>query len=156
MPVPYNLNFELAIMAKNQDDGLQILEQILPVFQPSFNITMNLVDVLGEKRDYPITLTSIDYEDVYEGDFDTRRTLVYTLQFVAKTYLYGPVTDSSVVKKVQVDYSTKLDKTAPREVRYTVEPDPVNAGPDDDFGFSEMTSNFVDAKDWNPVTGLDE
>jgi len=156
MPVPYNLNFELAIMAKNQDDGLQILEQILPVFQPSFNITMNLVDVLGEKRDYPITLTSIDYEDVYEGDFDTRRTLVYTLQFVAKTYLYGPVTDSSVVKKVQVDYSTKLDKTAPREVRYTVEPDPVNAGPDDDFGFSEMTSNFVDAKDWNPVTGQDE
>jgi|TARA_B100001996_G_scaffold127650_1_gene96869 hypothetical protein len=156
MPVPYNLNFELAIMAKNQDDGLQILEQILPVFQPSFNITMNLVDVLGEKRDYPITLTSIDYEDVYEGDFDTRRTLVYTLQFVAKTYLYGPVTDSSVVKKVQVDYSTKLDKTAPREVRYTVEPDPVSAGPDDDFGFSEMTSNFVDAKDWNPVTGQDE
>ena len=156
MPVPYNLNFELAIMAKNQDDGLQILEQILPVFQPSFNITMNLVDVLGEKRDYPITLTSIDYEDVYEGDFDTRRTLVYTLQFVAKTYLYGPVTDSSVVKKVQVDYSTKLDKTAPREVRYTVEPDPVNAGPDDDFGFSEMTSNFVDAKDWIPVTGQDE
>ncbi len=156
MPVPYNLNFELAIMAKNQDDGLQILEQILPVFQPSFNITMNLVDVLGEKRDYPITLTSIDYEDVYEGDYDTRRTLVYTLQFVAKTYLYGPVTDSSVVKKVQVDYSSKLDKTAPREVRYTVEPDPVNAGPDDDFGFSEMTSNFVDAKDWNPVTGQDE
>ncbi len=156
MPVPYNLNFELAIMAKNQDDGLQILEQILPVFQPSFNITMNLVDVLGEKRDYPITLTSIDYEDVYEGDYDTRRTLVYTLQFVAKTYLYGPVTDSSVVKKVQVDYSSKLDKTAPREVRYTVEPDPVNAGPEDDFGFSEMTSNFVDAKDWNPVTGQDE
>ena len=156
MPVPYNLNFELAIMAKNQDDGLQILEQILPVFQPSFNITMNLVDVLGEKRDYPITLTSIDYEDVYEGDYDTRRTLVYTLQFVAKTYLYGPVTDSSVVKKVQVDYSSKLDKTAPREVRYTVEPDPINAGPEDDFGFSEMTSNFVDAKDWNPVTGQDE
>ena len=85
MPIPYNLNFELAIMAKNQDDGLQILEQILPFFQPSFNLTLNLVPTLDEKRDYPVTLTSIDYEDVYEGDYDTRRTLVYTLQFVAKT-----------------------------------------------------------------------
>ncbi len=158
MPVPYNLNFELAIMAKNQDDGLQILEQILPVFQPSFNITMNLVDELGEKRDYPITLTSIDYEDVYEGDYDTRRTLVYTLQFIAKTYLYGPVTDvtGEVIKKVQLDYSTKVDRTAPREVRYSVTPEPITADADDNFGFNELTSTFVDAKDWNPVTGQDE
>ena len=57
MPIPYNLNFELAIMAKNQDDGLQILEQILPFFQPSFNITLNLVPTMDEKRDYPVTLT---------------------------------------------------------------------------------------------------
>ena len=56
MPIPYNLNFELAIMAKNQDDGLQILEQILPVFQPSFNITLNLVPTMDEKKDYPVTL----------------------------------------------------------------------------------------------------
>ena len=67
MPVPYNINFELAILSKNQDDALQILEQILPFFQPSFNITMNLVPELGETKDYPVTLTSIDlYEDVYE------------------------------------------------------------------------------------------
>ena len=158
MPVPYNLNFELAIMSKNQDDGLQILEQILPIFQPSFNITMNLVEEVGEKRDYPITLTSIDYEDVYEGDYDTRRTLVYTLQFVAKTYLYGPVSDVSgeVIKKAIVDYASKTDRTAPREVRYTVEPDPITADADDNFGFNELTSTFVDAKDWNPVTGADE
>ena len=160
MPIPYNLNFELAIMAKNQDDGLQILEQILPVFQPSFNITLNLVPTMDEKKDYPVTLTSIDYEDVYEGDYDTRRTLVYTLQFVAKTYLYGPVQDKSgeVIKKAIIDYSTKqeLAPNAPREIRYQVTPDPETADPDDNFGFNELTSEYVDSKQWNPTTGQDE
>lgn len=158
MPVPYNVNFELSILAKNQDDSLQILEQILPYFQPSFNLTMNLIPDLGEKRDYPITLTSVDYSDEYEGDYDTRRTLIYTLQFVAKTYLYGPLNDATgeVIKKVQVDYATTVDRQAPRELRYTVEPDPLNADPTDDFGFSEFSSHYVDAKDYNPVTGQDE
>ena len=158
MPVPYNINFELAILAKNQDDSLQILEQILPYFHPSFNLTMNLIPDLGEKRDYPVTLTSVDYSDEYEGDYDTRRTLVYTLQFVAKTYLYGPVNDATgeVIKKVQVDYSTNVDRQAPRELRYTVQPDPLTADPTDDFGFNEFTSHFVDSKDYNPVTGQDE
>ena len=124
MPVPYNINFELAILSKNQDDALQILEQILPFFQPSFNITMNLVPELGEVKDYPVTLTSIDYGDEYEGDYDTRRTLIYTLQFIAKTYMYGPVVDKSgeLIKKTIVDYSTDSVRTAPREVRYVATP----------------------------------
>ena len=124
MPVPYNINFELAILAKNQDDSLQILEQILPFFQPSFNMTMNLVPELGEKRDYPVTLQSIDYDDQYEGDYDTRRTLIYTLQFVAKTYIYGPLEDKSgeLITKAIVDYATDAAPTAPREVRYQATP----------------------------------
>ena len=40
VPVPYNIEFELGIIAKSQDDGLQILEQILPYFQPAFNICL--------------------------------------------------------------------------------------------------------------------
>lgn len=124
MPIPYNINFELAILSKNQDDALQIIEQILPFFQPSFNLTMNLVPELGEKRDYPVTLASIDYDDQYEGDYDTRRTLIYTLQFVAKTFLYGPVQDKTgeTITKAIVDYATDSVKTAPREVRYQVTP----------------------------------
>jgi hypothetical protein len=158
MPVPYNISFELGILAKNQDDGLQILEQILPYFQPSFNITMNLVSEIGEKRDFPVTLTSVDYSDDYEGDFDTRRTLIYTLQFVCKTYLYGPISDATdlVIKKAMVDMSTNLDVTAPRELRYTVTPDPITADADDNFGFNEIYSEFTDARDWNPTTGQDE
>ena len=115
---------------------------------------------MDEKKDYPVTLVSIDYEDVYEGDYDTRRTLVYTLQFVAKTYLYGPVQDKSgeVIKKAILDYSTQteLAPNAPREVRYQVTPDPVTADADDNFGFNELTSEFVDSKQWNPTTGQDE
>ena len=119
---------------------------------------MTLVPDLGDKKDYPVTLTSVSYDDEYEGDYDTRRTLIYTLQFVAKTYLYGPVNDSTneVIKKAIVDYSTKVDTSAPREVRYTVQPDPLSSDPGDDFGFNEMTSNYVDAKQYNPVTGQDE
>ena len=158
MPVPYNVDFELAILSKNQDDGLQILEQILPVFQPMFNITVNLVDAIGEKKDFPVTLNSVNYDDDYEGDFTTRRTLIYTLSFTAKTYLYGPVTDvsSKVIKTAIVDTAMKVDTTAPREVRYQVQPDPFTADADDNFGFNEIYSEFTDGKSRNPTTGQDE
>jgi len=125
MPVPYNVSFELSIMSKLSDDALQILEQIIPYFQPSFNITINLIDSIGEKKDVPIVLESINYSDQYEGSFETRRTIVYTLGFTAKTYLFGPVADNpeGLIKKVDVDYYSDTNtKTARRNVRYSVTP----------------------------------
>ena len=125
MPVPYNVGFELSIMSKLSDDALQILEQIIPYFQPSFNITVNLVESIGEKKDIPIVLESVNYSDSYEGSFDSRRILIYTLAFTAKTYLFGPVADSpeGLIKKVDVDYYTNTNTvTAKRNVRYSVTP----------------------------------
>ena len=125
MPVPYNIGFELNILVKLNDDALQIVEQILPYFQPSFNITIDLIDVIGEKRDIPIVLDNISFQDDYEGDFATRRALIYTLNFTAKTYLFGPVSDSSegLIKKVQVDYYASVDtENARRELRYSATP----------------------------------
>ena len=125
MPVPYNVGFELNILVKLNDDALQIVEQILPYFQPSFNVTVDLVNVIGEKRDIPIVLDNISFQDDYEGDFATRRALIYTLNFTAKTYLFGPVSDSSegLIKKVQVDYHASVDtENARRELRYTATP----------------------------------
>ena len=121
MPVPYNLGFELSIFSKLNDDALQIIEQILPYFQPSFNITVNLVKSIGEKRDIPIVLDNISFRDEYEGDFTTRTALIYTLQFTAKTYLFGPVADTSdgIIKKVQVDYAADTAASARRQMRYT-------------------------------------
>jgi len=157
-PVPYNVTFEVNILSKLNDDALQILEQILPYFQPTFNITIDLVDSIGEKRDIPVTLDSVDMQDDYEGNFDTRRALIYTLRFTAKTYLFGPVSDSSdgLIRKVQVDYHTGTDtRTATREMRYTVVPDPIDAEPGDDFGFSETVEIFTDSKEYSSSKGTD-
>ena len=157
MPVPYNLSFELAIISKNQEDGLQILEQILPIFQPHFNMAVKLLPEMSEIRDIPVVLNDVEYEDDYEGNFTTRRAIIYTLQFTAKTYLYGPVSEPKVIKKAITDYNTDVNTTsAPREVRYTVVPNPLSADADDDFGFGETTAVFTDDKKRNPTSGADE
>ena len=158
MPVPYNIGFELNIFSKLNDDALQIIEQILPFFQPSFNLTVDLVDSIGEKRDIPIVLDSIDFQDDYEGSFQTRRALIYTLKFTAKTYLFGPISDSSdgLIRKVQVDTYSSIDtQTAKREMRYTVVPDPIDADPGDDFGFNESWTFLPNSKDYSPTRQTD-
>ena len=157
MPVPYNLDIELYIMAKQSDDALQIVEQILPYFQPDYTLTINDMADMSIKRDIPIILNSIGYEDDYQGDFETRRALIYTLSFTAKFYLYGPVTSSKVIKTVQVDQYTDMpDQSPKREQRVTVTPSPSSADADDDFGFNETTSFFQDAKVRDNTTGDDK
>ena len=154
MPVPYNIGFELNIFTKLNDDALQIVEQILPYFQPSFNLTVDLVSSIGEKRDIPVVLDNISFQDDYEGDFATRRALIYTLNFTAKTYLFGPIAKSTdgLIKKVQTDlYTDTNTQTAKREMRYTATPDPINAEPGDDFGFTESWQDFSDDKNWSPT-----
>jgi hypothetical protein len=157
VPVPYNIDFSLSIIAKNNDDAIQIIEQILPYFQPSFNISINLIENMNEIKDVPIILNNISYEDDYEGDFEKRRAIIYTLTFTAKTYLYGPVTEQKLIKKAITDTYTNMDTVnTPREIRYVVQPDPVDSDIDDDFGFNEIYSEFSDNMKWNPVTGQDE
>ena len=157
MPVPYNIDFELYAMSKNSDDALQIVEQILPYFQPDYTITINDIVQMSSKRDVPIVLTGISYEDNYAGEWTERRAIIYTMSFTAKCYLYGPVISGQVVTKVQVDQYTDSSVNAPkREQRLTVTPDPVSAGMDEDFGFNETSSFFEDAKNYNVETGQDE
>ena len=158
MPVPYNIGFELSIYSKLSDDALQIIEQILPFFHPSFNLTLDLIYSIGEKKDIPIVLDSIDMQDDYEGDFSVRRALIYTLRFTAKSYMYGPIAESTegLIRKVQVDmYTDTNTQTAKREVRYTVTPDPINAEPGDDFGFSEFWEDFSDSKNYSSTQQTD-
>ena len=157
MPVPYNLDFELYILAKQSDDALQIVEQILPYFHPDYTITMNDMAAMGIKKDVPVILNSISYEDDYQGEFQNRRALIYSLSFTAKFYLYGPVTSSSVIKTATVDQYTDLpDQSPKREQRYKVSVDPITADADDNFGFNETSSFFTDAKEADPATGEDK
>jgi len=125
MPVPYNMQFELSIMSKLNDDALQIVEQILPYFQPSYNLSVELVEEIQEKRDIPIILENITMQDDYEGDFTTRRVLLYTLRFTAKTYLFGPATSATkdIIKRATVSYLTGTDTTnTTRELSYSATP----------------------------------
>ena len=103
-PVPYNWDFSLYIFVKNAEDGTQILEQILPYFTPEFTVTMALVSSMGEKRDIPLVLNSVTSEDTYEGDFATRRSIIWTLSFLMKGFLYPSITDNAkVITTSQVD-----------------------------------------------------
>lgn len=101
--VPYNLNFSLFIMAKNQEDALQIVEQILPFFTPAYTVTINAVPEMGIKDDFPLILEGLTYEDDYEGDFATRRSIIYTMSFTVKMNFYGPVKQQGIIKTVQAD-----------------------------------------------------
>jgi hypothetical protein len=125
MPVPYNMSFELSIMTKLNDDMLQIVEQILPYFQPHYVLTIDLVEQIGEKKDIPIVFEGISMQDDYEGNFDTRRALIYTLRFTAKTYLFGPIADASkdIISKVSIGFvAGDATGTPTRDLTYSVEP----------------------------------
>jgi hypothetical protein len=174
MPVPYNLGFELNVLTKTQDDALQIVEQILPFFQPGFTLTIDLVKQIGEKRDIPLILQNISFTDDYEGNYETRRALVYTFTFTAKTYMFGPIADSTdgLIRKVQLDYYSDTNtRTASREMRYRIESkakkdynedgyidqldDPL-IPPGDDFGFTESREFFGDdGKEYSPTRKVD-
>ena len=124
MPVPYNMQFELSIMTKLNDDALQVVEQILPYFQPQYNLTVELVEAIQEKKDIPVILENITMQDDYEGDYSTRRVLLYTLRFTAKTYLYGPATSATtdIIKKATVNYMAGDSTGRNRDVTYSVVP----------------------------------
>jgi hypothetical protein len=152
MPVPYNLRFELGILSKTQDDALQILEQIIPYFQPAFTVTVNLIPEMDEKKDLPIILNNISYEDDYEDDMMKRRSITYTLEFTLKTYFYGPVSNAEIIRKATVFESIGDLDQHKRTIKYTVEPNAITdlnddgivdnlddalLMPGDDFGFNE-------------------
>tara|TARA_Y100000816_G_scaffold288381_1_gene272859 strand:- start:109 stop:930 length:822 start_codon:yes stop_codon:yes gene_type:complete len=148
-PAPYNLGFDLHALVKNTDDGLQIIEQIMPFFTPDYTVTINTVPSIGDKRDVPIILTGVTQNDEYEGDFETRRVLSYTLNFTMKNYLFGPVEEPEIIRKVNVrTYMEKgtgeitSEDTAGKTSEIIVEPNPSDADPDSTFTYNETTNFF--------------
>ena len=103
-PVPYDFNFSLSVFVKNADDGVQILEQILPFFTPEWTTTLKIIPEMNIKHDVPTVLQSVTTEDAYDGDFETRRSLIYNLDFLVKGYIYGPVKKSGIIKRTMVDF----------------------------------------------------
>ena len=156
-PVPYNISYNLNIFTATAEGGLQIVEQILPFFQPDYTVTVIAVPELDIKRDVPIILNDVNYEDSYSGDFTQRRAVIYTLNFTAKTYLFGPASTQGVVKEVQSDLYSDTDTTnKAREERIVIVPSPTSADADDDFGFTTTITSYTDGKKYNPSTDQDE
>jgi hypothetical protein len=100
VPVPYNLTIQLYILSKTQEDALQIVEQILPFFTPHYNVTVNLDPDMGYTYDVPTVLNSVSLTDDYDGAFETKRTVIYTLTFTMKTQMFGPIETTGAIKTV--------------------------------------------------------
>jgi hypothetical protein len=140
-PTPYNINVQLYVYVKNQDDGLQIIEQILPYFNPDYNLTMKSIPQLNIKNDLPIILDSVSFEDNYDGDFEDRRTIIWTLSFTMKLNFYGPVNKQGIIKKVVASTFNNANLSERINI-ITTTPDPLDAKPGDDIGFTDTIENF--------------
>lgn len=147
--VPYNISFQLSIYAKNQDDALQIVEQIIPYFNPQYTLTIKpLADFPDIKEDVPITITGVTFTDDYEGMVEQRRTIIYTLDFEMKINFYGPITEQGIIRKSIVNFYQIGVGLADSDVLYetlAVEPNPLNVSADSDYGFTETWTLSVDS-----------
>jgi hypothetical protein len=141
--VPYSVNFNLYIMTKHMADGLQIIEQILPYFTPEFTVTINPT-TMHSKMDIPLILNSVDSEEDWEGDYDTRRSLTWTLTFTAKSYVYGRISTSERIKRVM---ATIFDGGVPAGVTSA-------AGSMIDIGVTGPSGASSDVSDYSAYTTL--
>ena len=138
----------MVAIAKNTEDNLQIVEQILPFFTPDFTVTITTVPNTLEKRDVPIILDSVTYADEYEGDFQSRRVITWTMSFTMKTYLYGSISKSEVIRDVRartyISDDGKMDGNAGRTIEQKIVPNPTSANVDaSPLSYTE-TMNFFD------------
>lgn len=182
-PVPYDLQFSLYAYVRNADDGAQILEQIVPYFGPEWTNSVRVIPQTNLTIDVPTVLNNVSIEDTYEGNFETRRALIYTFDFTVKAYFYGPVRRQGVIKRSQIDFgvvsSNSFNKITLEDIsqtgrssRIVIQPGLLaNGSPttnsaasisynlidaDDDYGFCSNTFVFFDGKKYNPVTGQDQ
>lgn len=154
-PIPYNINFELAIMVKNAEDGTRIIEQILPFFTPDFTASVILDSSMDLRYDVPLVLENHSIEDTYEGSFETRRALIHTLQFTLKAYLLGPVTEAAVIKFANTNIYSPDDVTTAVSNTSTQFVEQVNTTP----GLTangEPTSNSSDTVAYTEINASDD
>ena len=157
-PVPYNITFQMSILVKNAEDGTKIVEQILPYFTPEWTASVHLIpDMEEDPWDIPIILNSISTEDTYEGNFETRRAIIWTLEFTIKGYLFGPTknngTDDGIIKYIEVNFRPTIN-VASANTTNTAAIETVNVYP----GLTangEPTSNAANSIDWNLINADD-
>ena len=151
-PVPYTVNFQLNVYAKNQDDALQIVEQILPTFNPQYTLTIKpfSTEYPDFKEDIPIIIQGLSFSDDFEGAMEQRRTIIYTLDFEMKVSFYGPINTTDIIRTAKTTFfdigSGLVDSDVAIE-RITTEPDPTSiiGLADSDFGFTNTITLLSDS-----------
>jgi len=140
---PYTLTFQLNVYARQQDDALQIVEQIIPYFNPQYSLTIKPFSGISDfLEDVPIVLNGVTYSDDYEGVLEQRRTIIYTLDFSMHASFFGPIESSGIIRDVRnVLYTIGADSDIKLET-IQVLPNPLGVSPDSDFGF---TTNIIPA-----------
>lgn len=140
--VPYVIAFQLNVYTKTQDDALQIVEQILPTFNPQYSITMKpFADYPDVLEDIPIAITGVSFQDDFEGELGARRTIIYNLDFEMRLRFYGGISESQIVRDVRAkifDIESGLADSDLRVSTMQITPDPIslNILADSDFGFT--------------------
>lgn len=142
-PVPYDVDISLYLYSKNQDDALQVVEQILPYFNPDLNVTVNAIPALELTNDIPIILNNIDYQDDYEGDFTDRRSIFWTFNFTLKLNLFGPLSTEGVIKSVNARVFNNPDMTG-NIFNYNAVVDPFTANSNDKYDVIETFNEFIE------------
>lgn len=147
--VPYTISFQLNIYVKTQDDGLQILEQILPYFTPQYSLTIKpFSDFTDIKEDVPITLQGVAYSDTYEGAVGDRRVINYQLDFEMPANLYGPTGQGKIIREIETNQYIIDEGSADSDVwisKINIQPNPLNATADSDYGFTTTITKTVDS-----------
>lgn len=141
MPSPWNLDFKLSVHTRNMEDLFQIIEQIIPFFQPDYTPTANLVENLRIPKDVKITMRQLDPEFGYEGALgDGTRDITCTMLFTMHAYFFGPVTSEKIITKVITN--VYVDQTGPILINLG---DGDGVYPDDDTVYQGNNSNFATA-----------
>ncbi|MDE0954811.1 MAG: tail sheath stabilizer and completion protein [Candidatus Poseidoniales archaeon] len=153
-PIPYNFSFTLDVYVDYMDDGLQIIEQILPYFQPDFNVVIEEVPELDMRRDIPIELTGVEMTDEFEGDFAEQRIVNWSLGFVMKGWIYPPIREQGIIKQVTTNYmfgtTAPIGPYAPDE-QINLSVDPFSAGQEDNWTVAITGGHPDDPNDPNDV-----
>jgi hypothetical protein len=162
VPVPYNIGFRLSILVKNAEDGNKIVEQILPYFTPDWTTTAHLIPEMNVTMDIPVVLNSVNIDDVYEGDFKERRTMVWDLDFTLKGYLYGPTKKAKIIKFANTEFFIAKDFNSanslnPVAAYIQVQPGlTANGEPTSNSSLSIPVADIVATDDFGYVTAITE
>jgi hypothetical protein len=142
-PAPYSINFQLYIAARNLEDGLMIVEQILPFFSPDYNLKVNDIPEMNLQHNFNVVLDGVQMEDAAEGNFDERNLVFFTLNFRTLINVYPPVYTAGPIKHVIVNVYPNVPGANVFD-KYTADVDPDTAGPTDEYSILEQWQYFND------------